>query len=67
MSKYGGMTVNERLFNAGLLDDFDRCIDGLNDAGAAEILTKVELTNEEATAIVQSVRQNPAKFGYPRR
>jgi len=42
------MTVNERLFGAGLLDAFDNCINGSDDEGAVAILTKVELSPEEA-------------------
>jgi hypothetical protein len=42
------MTVNERLFGAGLLDTFDNCINGSDDEGAVAILTKVELSPEEA-------------------
>jgi len=66
MGKYGGMTVNERLFGAGLLDTFDNCIKRSDDEGAVAVLTKVELTPDEAKAIVAAVRQNPAKYGYPK-
>ena len=65
MSTYGGMTVNERLFNTGLLDAFHNCIANSDDHGAVRILTNVELNPEEARAIVAAIRQSPAKFGYP--
>jgi len=65
MSKYGGMTLNERLFGAGLLDAFDSFIKGSDDEGAVSILTKVELSPDEAKVIVAAVRQHPAKYGYP--
>jgi len=66
MGKYAGMTVNERLFGAGLLEAFDNCIDGIDDEGAAAILIKVELSPEDAKATVGAIRENPAQYGYPR-
>ena len=59
--------MNERLFGAGLLDEFDTCIKESDDEGAVAILSKVELSPDEAKAIVAAVRQNPEKYGYPKR
>jgi hypothetical protein len=67
MGKYAGMTVNERLFDAGMLDAFARCIERGDDAGAIDILSKVEMSTRDASAIVATIRQNPSKYGFAKR
>lgn len=56
--------MNERLFDAGLLDAFDACMNGFDDDGAVAILAKVELSPEDASATVAAIRRDPAKYGY---
>jgi len=43
-NKYSGMTVNERLFHAGLLDDFDKSIEEQDKTKLVLILEKVFLS-----------------------
>lgn len=52
--KYSAMTVNERLFEAGLLNDFDKAVKKRNISKLLEILTKVELTHEQAQRIIDN-------------
>jgi hypothetical protein len=58
---YGGMTVNERLFAAGLLDEFDAAARARDRARMIEILAKVEV-GDPAWA-VDTILENPAKHG----
>ena len=64
--KYGGMTVNERLFTAGLLEAFDKAISNRQRAEALRILQEVELTPTQAESTVSTIEQNPSQYGYPR-
>jgi hypothetical protein len=50
----GGMTVNERLYLAGLLDEFDAAVEKRDAAALREILTKVFLSEQNIEAIVAS-------------
>jgi hypothetical protein len=50
-----GMTVNERLFLSGLLDDFDKAVAERNETDLRTILEKVYFNPEMAEAIAKSV------------
>ena len=63
---FGGMTVNERLFVAGLLQQFDTAIDSGDRQGAIELLRRVAMSDARATETVDAVLADPAKYGYPR-
>lgn len=64
MTKYAGMTFNERLFHAGLLDQFDAAIIDKDKVGAISILQKTELSIEAATETVTAIFKNPGMYGY---
>ncbi len=51
-NKYAGMTVNERLWVSGLMDEFERAISGKNTDEAVRILTEVGLTGENIKPIL---------------
>lgn len=59
MSKYVGMTVNERLFHAGLMDQFGAAIDAKKKENAISILQQTELSIEAATETVTTIFSNP--------
>ena len=61
---YRGMTVNERLFEAGLLDQWDEAVRAGDNAAMAAILVRVEIAEEGATQIVATVLANPMRYGY---
>ncbi len=48
-----GVTVNERLFHAGLIDDFDKSIEEQDKAKLILILEKVFLTQDNIGVIVK--------------
>ena len=58
---YSGMTVNERLFAAGLLDEFDAAIRDSNRSGMIELLGRVEL-GDEAADIVDKIMADPIRY-----
>jgi hypothetical protein len=52
-TKYGGMTVNERLYVSGLLNDFDIAVKEKNVDKVISILQKVELTKGNIDPILE--------------
>lgn len=63
---FGGMTVNERLFVAGLVEQFDSAIDSGDRQRAIELLLRVAMSDASAAETVDAVLAHPAKYGYPR-
>ncbi len=59
---YSGMTVNERLFVAGLMDQFDAAIAAGDRQGAIDVLSRVDV----GAGTVDAILENPGKYGYPR-
>lgn len=62
--RYSGMTVNERLFEAGLMDDFEAAIRARDRARVISVLTRVELSPEDAAFTVDTIFGNPKQYGY---
>ncbi len=52
-NEYSGMTVNERLFHAGLINDFDKSIEQQNRVKLIHILEKVFLSQENIDVVVK--------------
>lgn len=53
-SQYGGMTVNERLYHAVLIDEFYESIEKRDSRRMIEILREVELGPENIKAILKN-------------
>lgn len=64
MGVYDGMTINERLFEAKLLEQFDDAVRQRNKEKMIEILKSVDLTDTDAMACSETVLNNPRKYGY---
>lgn len=62
----GGMTLNERLSVAGLVEQFDNAIDSGDRQRAIELLLRVAMSDASAAETVDAVLAHPAKYGYPR-
>lgn len=52
-NKYAGMTVNERLYVAELLDEFEKAVSDKNTEKAIRILKEVELTDDNIKPILE--------------
>jgi len=55
-SRFSGMTVNERLYDCGLMDDFDYCLKQKDIEGIKSILKKVELNENSILDIIDSLK-----------
>jgi hypothetical protein len=63
-SSFAGLTVNERLVVAGLVEQWDAAIAGRRADAAIDLLRRVGLDGQGAT-IVDAVLANPSKYGFP--
>ena len=63
-TRFGGMTVNERLFEAGTMAQFDEAVGRRDQPALVRLLMAVELTQEEAEGTISAIFENPAKYGY---
>jgi hypothetical protein len=64
-SDFGGMTVNERLFTAGLLGHWEAAIDAGRREDAIALLKRIA-SEDGAAATVDAVLADPSKYGFPR-
>jgi len=64
MSELSGMTVNERLFHVGLIDQFDAAILARQKDKAIALLLRVEIDEKQAKETVTIIFENPSKYGY---
>lgn len=55
-NKYAGMTVNERLYVSGLMDEFDKAVGESNVDRVRSILEKVELREESIKPILEQLK-----------
>jgi hypothetical protein len=65
MPLYAGMTVNERLYAAGLVKARDAAVIRRDRAKMLEIQMATELTAEQAAFTVDTTLTNPEKYGFP--
>ena len=61
--KYSGMTVNERLWDAGIMDAWDAAVISRDRDRMIELLGRIELASE-AEWIVDTTLANPKRYGY---
>lgn len=54
-NKYSGMTVNERLYVSGLMDEFDKAVEERDNERVRSILSNVELTEESIRPILEKL------------
>ncbi|HVF58268.1 MAG TPA: hypothetical protein VNJ70_00410 [Thermoanaerobaculia bacterium] len=63
-SKYEAMTVNARLFTAGLMDEWDAAVRRRDRAAMISILRRVDLPEEDAAWSVDLILENPSAYGF---
>ena len=61
---HGGMTVNERLGELGLFDEWDRAVADRDRRRMIRMMLKVELSDEQAASTVDTILANPAMYGF---
>jgi hypothetical protein len=54
-NKYAGMTVNERLYVSGFIDEYDKAVQKKDAQKVREILEKVELTEPNIEPILKQL------------
>jgi hypothetical protein len=62
--QFGGMTVNERLFVSGLMDEFDAAARRRDRDTMISILVKVALTPKGAAQTADTILADPSHYGY---
>ena len=62
-----GMTVNERLYAAGLLEAFDAAVERGDKDEVIRLLQEVHLSPQDAQWSADALFANPGRYGYPRR
>lgn len=55
-NKYAGMTVNERLYVSGSMDEFDDAVKKKDIEKVRTILEKVELTEDSIKPILENLK-----------
>ena len=55
MNKYEGMTVKERLYVSGLIDEFYKAVEKKDIEAVISILKKVELSNNQIKPILTAL------------
>jgi hypothetical protein len=63
MSKYSGMTVNERLSEAGIMDAWEAAAHSGNRDQMIELLRRVEIS-DDAQKIVATILADPKRYGF---
>ena len=58
-NKYKGMTVNERLWVSGLMDEFDKAVEARDAGTVTRILEEVELTKPNIDPILEQLGLKP--------
>jgi HD-like signal output (HDOD) protein len=63
-SPLSGMTLNERLYTLGLLDDFGEAARRRDKPAMINLLKKLDLSEPEASNCVETILSDPKKYGY---
>ena len=61
--RFGGMTVNERLFSAGILVQFDDAARRRDRQAMLAYLRRVAMTDGQATETTDTILANPSFYG----
>jgi hypothetical protein len=64
IEELGGMTVNERIFVCGLMDQWDGAASQRDRNEMMRILSEVALSEDQARFTVETILANPKKYGY---
>ncbi len=59
-----GMTVNERLFSLGLLDEWDEAIQERDRSKMINVLRQCEVSWQQCEQTTDAVLANPKRYGF---
>jgi hypothetical protein len=59
ISKLSGMTVNERLFEMGLLTEWDSAVSRRDREAMIELLDQVELVDQASSIVDSALKRSP--------
>ena len=62
--RFSGMTINERLYEGSVMDDFDEVAKMRDRQKMIALLRQVELSQEQAVLTTDAILANPKKYGY---
>ena len=62
--KFAGMTLNERLWFAGLMDKWDAAFRARDRAAMIELLGQVEIAEPGRATTVDTLLANPSRYGF---
>lgn len=62
-ASFGGMTVNERLIVAGILDQFDDAVRRRDQKAMLAYLRRVAMTDSQAVETTDTILANPSSYG----
>ncbi len=62
--KYDGMTVNERLYAADLLDAYEAAAMNRDRTTMIAILVRAEMTPEQSVQTTDAILADPKKYGF---
>ena len=60
--RYAGMTLNERLYTAGLLERFNEAVQQSDLGAMAELLGQVGIDASGAQSTINTILANPARY-----
>jgi len=63
-TELGGMTVNERLFAMGLLDQWDEAAQARDRSRMTQILSQCALSKEQCEETTDALLKNPSMYGF---
>gem|GEM_PF-2576331 len=55
------MTVNERLYQSGLMNEYDKAVKGKNEEKIISILTMLEIDKKSINAILNKIKNSRRK------
>lgn len=63
-TSYSGMTTKERLYAAGMIDDFNVAREAHDVDAMVAILQQIDLAYPESLAIAEAIAKDPAKYKF---
>ena len=63
-NKFSGMTLNEMLFEAGLIKEFDKAVKEKNETALIQVLQKINIPTQNAKKIINTIFNDLKKYGF---